>query len=213
MADQGTGSQGHSRKRRLTPDENDVSPPTPDISSQESTAKPKQLPTVTPRRFKRFFTPRSSLGKSPTTGSSRRVLRDITAGGLNSRNLRRTRKASREVEVLEEDDTEAVPCVSRKRKQVPIVTPATTPGNSSPSRGSRGTSLGICQDEEDTDTDNDSEASMASSLESDLEDDQRPTRPIVRWKQHCFPGQALLRECQGLFKTRGKSYLSYGTGK
>lgn len=207
-----SSSQGHSRKRRHTPDEIDDSLPTPDISSQESTAKPKQLPTVTPRRFKRFFTPRSSLRQSPTTGSSGRVLRDITASGSNSRSLGRHWTASERAKVLVEDDAEAVPYVSRKRKQARLLTPVTTPSSSSPLRGGHGSPPAIYQDGEASDTDEDVEASTASSLESDAEYDRKTIRPIVRWNQHCSPGQALLRESQELFKTRGKSYLSYGTG-
>lgn len=205
-------SQDHSRKRRHTPDENDDSLPTPDISSQESTAKPKQLPTITPRRFKRFFTPRSSLRENPTTSSSSRVLRDITASGSNSRSLARPRTVSKRAEKPDEDGTEAVPYTSRKRKRAILVTPATTPSRSSPLRGAWATSPAICQDGEDSGTDNDDEDTVASSPESDLEGGRRTIRPIIRWKQHRFSGQVLLRESQALTKTRGKSYLGYGTG-
>ena len=53
--------------------------------SAKSTGRRKKLPTVTPKRFTRFFTPRSVLNaNSPTKiGRSRRVLQDITASGVN----------------------------------------------------------------------------------------------------------------------------------
>ena len=211
MVDQvDNASPCRSRKRRHTPNENDTSPPTSDISSQESTAKPKQLSTITPRRFKRFFTPRSSL--SSTAGSSRQVLRDITAGGFNARSHGRRRTASKRAEEDIEGGAEAGPHPSRKRKRAALMTPTTTSCSSSPSRTVKEASLASDVVEEYTDTDSDGGVSITDSTGSDHEDCQGTPSLIVHWKQHCFSGQALRRECQGPGAFGGRSSISYGTG-
>ena len=57
-----------------------------DHTASLESGKAKALPTVTPKRFKKFFTPRSSV---PTRGGRQsnagRQLRDITKNGANSR--------------------------------------------------------------------------------------------------------------------------------
>ncbi|KAI9852214.1 MAG: hypothetical protein M1838_001451 [Thelocarpon superellum] len=45
--------------------------------------KPKKAPSVTPRTFRRFFTPRSSVTKSGHLSAARQALRDITTPALN----------------------------------------------------------------------------------------------------------------------------------
>ena len=71
-------------RRRQIYDENS-SPFLKSPGSAQSTGRRKQRPTVTPRRFTRFFTRRNiSNDPSPTKcRSSRKVLRDITAAGIN----------------------------------------------------------------------------------------------------------------------------------
>ncbi|KAJ9148401.1 WD repeat protein [Pleurostoma richardsiae] len=44
-------------------------------------SKEKRLPSITPRKFKRFFTPRSRVSSQPS--AARRALRDLTAPALN----------------------------------------------------------------------------------------------------------------------------------
>ncbi|KAI4139056.1 MAG: hypothetical protein L6R39_006482 [Caloplaca ligustica] len=51
--------------------------------SKARRTKPKARPTVTPRTFTRFFTPRSSLSRGSRISASRQALRDITASAAN----------------------------------------------------------------------------------------------------------------------------------
>ena len=78
-------------RRRQIHDENS-SPILKSPESTRSTGRRKQRPTVTPRRFTRFFTPRNiSNDPSPTNRrSSRKVLRDITASGINQQTTARS---------------------------------------------------------------------------------------------------------------------------
>lgn len=73
-----------------------TSPPPPSIESIES-IKVKRPPPITPRRFTRFFTPRSSSdrsGNASSQGRSGRQLRDITANAINRRAADQSHKAS-----------------------------------------------------------------------------------------------------------------------
>ncbi|KAK5001382.1 hypothetical protein LTR39_006982, partial [Cryomyces antarcticus] len=57
-------------------------------SSSINSRKPRKPPPITPKRFTKFFTPRtSSTGgrKSATGGKSARQLRDITRNAINRR--------------------------------------------------------------------------------------------------------------------------------
>lgn len=60
-----------------------MGPPPSSITS----SKPKKAPSVTPRRFRRFFTPQSSLNTTSRTGKSGRQLRDITRNAVNRKSL------------------------------------------------------------------------------------------------------------------------------
>lgn len=55
-------------------------------ATRSSTLKPKALPTVTPKRFTKFFTPRASLSaRGGRQSKAGRQLRDITNNGANRR--------------------------------------------------------------------------------------------------------------------------------
>ena len=106
-------------------------PPKSLDQSHDERIKPKKPPTVTPRSFTRFFTPRTSVEKGSRIGASRRALRDITALGANrSKENTSTREHWRTC-VDEEDDQ---PHAKRRKLQTPL-SPATTPDNSSPLKG------------------------------------------------------------------------------
>ena len=70
----------------FVPSNEAMSSPPPPASSQSSDGdkrtKPKKPPAVTPRSFRRFFTPRSSR-TSLGCSASRQALRDITSPALN----------------------------------------------------------------------------------------------------------------------------------
>lgn len=66
--------------------ENLMSSPPRTRSVTTSTQKPKKPPTVTPKRFTKFFTPRTSLSSQRARPSKAgRQLRDITQNGINRR--------------------------------------------------------------------------------------------------------------------------------
>ena len=201
----GLANQRSPNRRSHTPDENAENAnsfPTPAASSQESTGKPKHLPTITPRRFKRFFTPRSSLKRHVKIGSSRQVLRDITGGNFNGKSLSRRLSISNGAIQIFEDQVENSSNVTRKRKRRVPLSPETTPNDSSPLKRIRGDSPQSQEVLESAfDTDNDSESSESKAGE---ENELEAIRPITRWKQDSLLGNRLRREC---------GVESWGTGR
>lgn len=90
-----------------------LQPSSPSLASSQGSNKPKKKPTVTPRTFKRFFTPRSLKGSSNSTGSSRKILEDITVSGSNRLLFTQTKgNKSTFRQTTEEPES-----ISRKRKR------------------------------------------------------------------------------------------------
>ncbi|KAI4241074.1 MAG: hypothetical protein LQ352_007503 [Teloschistes flavicans] len=108
----------------------DRPPPTPPHKSHGS--KPKARPTITPRTFTRFFTPRTSLPRGAKVGAARQALRDITASAAN-RNLNSWRRSPKKdsIDIFEDDDVSTLPATKKRRLQGPF-SPDLTPVNSSP---------------------------------------------------------------------------------
>ncbi|KAK5698626.1 hypothetical protein LTR97_006272 [Elasticomyces elasticus] len=77
----------------ITDQENLASSPPPNLRS--SSLKQRKPPTVTPKRFTKFFTPRASSTSTRRQSKAGRQLRDITKNGANQR---------RRGEVLVQDD-------------------------------------------------------------------------------------------------------------
>jgi hypothetical protein len=90
--------------------------------------KLKKPPPVTPKRFQKFFTPRSSASRASKQSLSKsgRQLRDITQSGLNRRAGQRTRSPRKTV--VFEDAVDTPP--TKKRKL--YITPDSSPPRSSP---------------------------------------------------------------------------------
>jgi hypothetical protein len=87
-------------------------------------AKPKRPPPVTPKRFTKFFTPRSSSSSlHATTSRSARQLRDITKAAVNRSSFSRSRKKNVAFEGVENTGlvTPNSTGTPRKRKHVAIV--------------------------------------------------------------------------------------------
>lgn len=97
-------------------------------TGSQCSSKPKKGPTVTPRTFTRFFTPRSFLRKSKKIGASRQALRDITASASNRAN----QTSSKDTIRIFEDEKQGFAEINKKRKRHFLVTPDTTPEASSP---------------------------------------------------------------------------------
>lgn len=208
-------TQLSSRRSHTPPDENTTFLPTPAASSQEGTSKPKQLPTITPRRFKRFFTPRSSLKRNVKIGKSRQVLRDITSGGSNRRSARQGPLSEEAIQIFEDQDENFVQ-TSKKRKRGFPISPDTTPANSSPLKRFRGHTP-VDQEVRQSDVESDYESVISESnqiQEADWQDEPEAVRPIVRWKQKSLLGSQLRRECsiEGCGTPR-RNYKICGPGK
>lgn len=101
--------------------------------------KPKKPPPVTPKRFTRFFTPRSSMHRVTKSSQSKagRQLREITQSGLNSRsNKERSRLPKKSVVFKDFSDLQNVAITpvsttsSKKRKA--YLSPESLPFDSSP---------------------------------------------------------------------------------
>lgn len=117
-----------------------ASSPPDQLSSRQST-KPKKPPPITPKRFNRFFTPRSSSGgvtKSRSSGKSGRQLRDITMSALNRT---QGKGATRPVIFADieqhEQDKSVTPRFASGGKRKTLLTPESSPIQSSPCKRAR----------------------------------------------------------------------------
>ncbi|MCJ1247782.1 hypothetical protein MMC30_004997 [Trapelia coarctata] len=72
--------------------ESNLTTPPPHKVSKQPTSKPKKHPSVTPKRFKKFFTPSSALLRGARFGVSRLALGEITASATNRRERRLPQK-------------------------------------------------------------------------------------------------------------------------
>lgn len=111
----------------------------PSIISNTGSRKEKRLPPITPRRFNRFFTPRTSGSSgsiSKTASNSRQRLRDITRNGAN-RGIRSSGSSLGKRVLFEElENAENLPHTPRvspkKRRMNGILSPESSPLQSSP---------------------------------------------------------------------------------
>lgn len=110
--------------------------------------KPRKPPTITPRSFTRFFTPKSSLERGGRIGASRQALRDITASASNRKGRRTPTKDT--IQIFREDGEGIVEGSKRRKRKIPDPVDM-TPDRSSPLKRIRNQSLEI-SDDEDSDT-------------------------------------------------------------
>ena len=120
------------------------SPVLPPPRGQQS-SKPRKAPTITPRSFTRFFTPKSSLERGGRIGASRQALRDITASASNRKGRRASTKNI--VQIYEEDRKEKAGRSKSNKRKIPD-----TPERSSPLKRIRNQSLEIAEDGSDTES-------------------------------------------------------------
>ncbi|QIW94507.1 hypothetical protein AMS68_000025 [Peltaster fructicola] len=138
--------------------------------------KPRKPPTVTPKRFSRFFTPRASLNTRNNRNSRvSRQLKDITKYAVNSRGLDRD-------EVSNQDFPSLRPSKRRKFAEEPT----SSPPQSSPIKcqHSPQRKLHVLED--------DIESVCSSRDESDLFEEE-PIRPILRLRQSTTSHRLLTR--------------------
>lgn len=177
------------------------------LTSSQCSEKPKKGPNVTPRTFKRFFTPKSSLSRDNKVGASRQALRDITVSASN-----RPQRASAVKDAIRsiEDIKGAFPEISKKKRkrQLPI-SPDTTPDRSSPLKRLKLPSLDIFADSEGGRID--SEDELNDSEKECCEGKPRPINPAQSNLRGRL-GWSLSRELGGFYRPRVAQRLYHGGG-
>lgn len=123
------------------------SPPNASRPSNLHITKPKKPPPITPKRFTRFFTPRTSSSRTSRANSNRsgRQLKDITHAALNRRGVARAigANAARKTVLFDENVVQSIEPAStpevgsnRKRK-APYTPPDSSPIQVTPSKRSK----------------------------------------------------------------------------
>ena len=128
-------------KDPLTNDEPTSSPALPTSGSQYG-SKPRKPPTITPRSFTRFFTPKSSMKRGGRIGASRKALRDITAAASNRRDRGTSAK---DVLQVFDDESNGITETSKRRKRKIPKSEDVTPDRSSPLKRIRNQSLELSE--------------------------------------------------------------------
>lgn len=167
------------------------------ILPQQDCGKPRKAPTITPRSFTRFFTPKTSFERGGRLGASRSALRDITASGAN-RKRRRTPKT--DSILVENISYGIVTPISTKRKRYTPPSPDPTPEISSPLKRIRNQSLEILEDdgrEGDTSMSDDDEEDEGAHSDYSHATRYEHTRRIIHSSYQSRLGRGLNREIGG----------------
>ncbi|KAI1822880.1 WD40-repeat-containing domain protein [Xylaria intraflava] len=185
------------------PNENGLlSPP------RQRSGKERKDPSITPRKFKRFFTPRSRVPSQPS--AARRALRDLGSSTVNQR-YQTPAPSSPLKPVFEEELEDEDPALesrrSAKRRKVqhtPESSPIRPPrrdvchgleaGLLSPIR-SLNSSQEICESDEE-------------HIEDDLPTSSHPPKRLLPLSRRGLAGQLVQRELGGLPRA-GHAYVSY----
>lgn len=130
-----------------TDGEEPTSSPIFTLPEKHTGGRQRKPPTITPRSFTRFFTPKSSLKKDGRIGASRQALRDITAQASNRKGRRSPTKDT--IRIYEEDQSESGTVTSRKRK-IPETLDVHS-DRSSPLKRIRNQSLELSEEDSDAD--------------------------------------------------------------
>ena len=206
--------------RHPTPDSTIMSSPPRFSSSQcqeASSGKTKKKPTVTPRTFKRFFTPRSSLSRGKKIGASRQALKDITSSATNRKaNFKRGLPGKDAIKLFEDGDIGFEDLQTARKKRI-VETPETTPDRSSPLKRIRRQSIGELDHGGSLPEQSRREWNLLSDLEEDLEEVRNhlanlPT-PIVRSRYRGQLGGMLRREMNSPYQTSKLSKVNCSGSK
>jgi hypothetical protein len=201
------GSQDNvlsSRAASIDGDNLASSPILPPPDHQNS--KPRKAPTITPRSFTRFFTPKSALERGGRIGASRQALRDITASASNRKGRRTPTKDTVDIR---EDDNKGASRISKSKKRKILDPSDFTQERSSPLKRIRNQSLQIAEDESDAES-----AGSGEDIGEHLQRWGQPTHrihnvvePIAGSKFRRPLGRDLRREI-GAYGTIGKARFS-----
>lgn len=171
----------------------------PSSRGNRKTIKP---PTITPRRFTKFFTPRQTangVSKSGRRSRSGRQLRDITRNALNRRAQNPTSKLQLENGFEDVERKTPETRAGKKRKLLP--TPESSPAQSSPSKRANiyQDPIRIYQEEVET---SDDEGSLCSLLE-----ELKPFPPPVRRLREEISSRRLLQRSFGGMRAIGRGKI------
>ncbi|KAL8999374.1 MAG: hypothetical protein Q9169_001800 [Polycauliona sp. 2 TL-2023] len=167
-------------------------PSSPIHPGKTHVSKPKARPTVTPRTFTRFFTPRSFPTRSGKVGASRQALKDITASASNRKSDVRFRPIQKDTIGIIFEDAAAVPA-RKKRKTQDSALPDTIGSSPLKRVSSLVSKVPQHRKEEDSDVDED-EGEVDLSEETVTDQSSQWARPIVRSRQRGAVGGLLHRE-------------------
>ncbi|KAK7559466.1 Lethal(2)denticleless protein [Phyllosticta citricarpa] len=170
------------------------SPPPPSSpSSRPVSRKPKKPPPITPKRFNKFFTPRTTRSNTSHSTSGRQ-LRDITRNAVN-----RKKPTPRRTVVFSDShapgqENYSTPKVDHHRKRKLLPSPESSPIQPSPSKRSREQGFSVNFDIPDpNDVASDAETTI---LEEDEEEENYPM-PIKRAPLSGRAGRILSRSFGG----------------
>ncbi|KAF2453573.1 WD40-repeat-containing domain protein [Lineolata rhizophorae] len=181
--------------------------------SSTGSRKPKKPPPITPKRFNRFFTPRSSTGQrgASVSGKSGRQLRDITKNASNRLiGAQSATSSSTSKSILFDDiptrydnESSQTPHIGSSKKRKGLLSPESSPIPPSPSKKPRCDNAsphqGIHIIHED-------DFRQSSSIESSLEpEDVAFPRPIRKVNGLGSAGRILQRSFGG-FNGLGRGY-------
>ena len=117
----------------------------PPRSLQETIGKQKKQSTVTPRRFRRFFTPRTSSARNQGFGVSRLALGDLSSAATNRRwgKKRSPQKDTVTFATMGEPESEHRLAIDARtgKKRKALCSPDTTPEHPSPTKKLRSASV------------------------------------------------------------------------
>ncbi|KAK8154667.1 WD repeat-containing protein-like protein [Phyllosticta citrichinensis] len=171
------------------------SPPPPSSpSSRPASRKPKKPPPITPKRFNKFFTPRTTRSNT-SHSSSGRQLRDITRNAIN-----RKKPTPRRTVVFSDShapgqENYSTPKVEHHRKRKLLPSPESSPIQPSPSKRSREHGFSVTFDLPDSnDVASDAETTI---LEEEEEEEDIPPMPIKRAPISGQTGRILSRSFGG----------------
>jgi len=118
------------------------------LSGKHDGSRERKPPTITPRSFTRFFTPKSSLERGGRISASRQALRDITAQASNRRGRRTPTKDT--VQIYDENLKGTAGATTRKKRKI-LDSVDATPERSSPLKRIRNQSLDLSEGDSDAD--------------------------------------------------------------
>ncbi len=187
-----------------------ISSPIPPLPRNDNGSKQRKPPTITPRSFTRFFTPKSSLERGGRIGASRRALRDITAQASNRRGRRTPTKDT--IHIYDESLKETSGVTTRKRKIPNPIDDASD--RSSPLKRIRNQSLDLSDEDRDAD-----QPDSGDDIQSILQRNERPRRrilkivdPILSSKYRSSLGRDLRREIGAYGRITKPRSMAQGLG-